>query len=488
MDEHIHFYTALRRRMLDSLSTTLAHEHWVVMQGVTGSGKSTLARGAITHWPNRALTMSPTNSKGYQWEWTVIADTEVSGNLTGRAFSSNSLWRELLCATDAMPDHPLLLVLEDSHRVPKGIVAIVEMFIALMPQAHLLITGNFSNRQQRQLRINHPVWFQLSGVRVDDYRQVFAFYAGIEPGEGRAFPDKFIRDMMKRSQGNLHLAARAGRRYHGSAPSGDGAHDTLPLSQQADTLRCLPAPRRGGRLWLALFLVAIVSGSAGGYFAQPLSRGFPSPARWITATKSPVKPPALTSGILSARGSLALLYSVWGYEVDQGEAWCDQAFRAGMACVSGTDTLASLMAQGLPWIAALEIENTHIPVVIIGGGGDSLVALSGEKTWVLNKAWFSSVWKGSYTLMWKPSPDGNGSISKKSSADDIVWLDTMLSRVLNVDAEETGEWSPVLIEKIRQFQRQNKIKADGVMGRISLIRLWQALGESPKITSDGGKA
>jgi general secretion pathway protein A len=187
MDEHIHFYTALRRRMLDSLSTTLAHEHWVVMQGVTGSGKSTLARGAITHWPNRALTMSPTNSKGYQWEWTVIADTEVSGNLTGRAFSSNSLWRELLCATDAMPDHPLLLVLEDSHRVPKGIVAIVEMFIALMPQAHLLITGNFSNRQQRQLRINHPVWFQLPGVRVDDYRQVFAFYAGIEPGRGGRF-------------------------------------------------------------------------------------------------------------------------------------------------------------------------------------------------------------------------------------------------------------------------------------------------------------
>jgi hypothetical protein len=68
------------------------------------------------------------------------------------------------------------------------------------------------------------------------------------------------------------------------------------------------------------------------------------------------------------QGSLALLYSVWGYEVDQGEAWCDQAFRAGMACVSGTDTLASLMAHGLPWIAALEIDNTHIPVVIIGGG------------------------------------------------------------------------------------------------------------------------
>lgn len=89
--------------------------------------------------------------------------------------------------------------------------------------------------------------------------------------------------------------------------------------------------------------------------------------------------------------------------------------------------------------------------------------------------------------MWKPSPDGNASITKKSSIDDIAWLDTMLSRVLNVEAENTGEWSPMLTEKIRQFQTQNKIKADGVMGKVTLIRLWQVLGESPKLVHEGGK-
>ena len=50
----------------------------------------------------------------------------------------------------------------------------------------------------------------------------------------------------------------------------------------------------------------------------------------------------------------------------------------------------------------------------------------------------------------------------------------MLSRVLNVEAEGTGEWSSLLTEKVRQFQAQNKIKVDGVMGQLSLIRLWQA--------------
>lgn len=88
--------------------------------------------------------------------------------------------------------------------------------------------------------------------------------------------------------------------------------------------------------------------------------------------------------------------------------------------------------------------------------------------------------------MWKPSPDGNASITKKSSTDDIVWLDTMLSRVLNVEAEGTGEWSSLLTEKVRQFQAQNKIKVDGVMGQLSLIRLWQSLGESPTLIQERG--
>jgi len=62
----------------------------------------------------------------------------------------------------------------------------------------------------------------------------------------------------------------------------------------------------------------------------------------------------------------------------------------------------------------------------------------------------------------------------------------MLSRVLNVEAEGTEEWSPLLTEKIRQFQAQHKMKVDGVMGQRTLIRLWQALGESPKLVQERG--
>ena len=119
-----------------------------------------------------------------------------------------------------------------------------------------------------------------------------------------------------------------------------------------------------------------------------------------------------------------------------------------MACLSGTETLETLLSDGLPWVATLKAGSASFPVVVIGGGENTLTVLSGNQTWILDKAWFSQVWTGNVTRMWKPSPDGNASITKKSSTDDIVWLDTMLSRVLNVEAEGTGEWSS-LLRKVR---------------------------------------
>lgn len=87
--------------------------------------------------------------------------------------------------------------------------------------------------------------------------------------------------------------------------------------------------------------------------------------------------------------------------------------------------------------------------------------------------------------MRKTTPEGKTSITKKSSVEDIIWLDAMLSRVLNVEADESGEWSALLVEKIRQFQVQNGLTADGIAGQLSLIKLWQALDESPKLIVEG---
>lgn len=487
MDEINTIFTTRHRQLWDTLISTLMNEPWLILQGAKGSGKSVLARGVVAAWPHRALTIGPFSRKGYLPEWIVLADTQIADSLTGRVFSFETLWSELLCAIDDRHESMPLFVFEDAQRVRKGLASTIQAFVTMMPKARLLLTGAFSYRQQRHLRMLDPVWLEIPTPNDDDCREIITAHANLKPEDSALLSEFFVRRVIRHSRGNLHLVARTGKfirhSKEGELPFSPGAE------LQRSALRYLPAERRPGWTCLALIVVAALCGMAGKYFSEPLSRWLPQPENLLSVARSrPVSSPVtLTSEIMSTNESLALLYGVWGFAVDKGEAWCDQAYRAGMACISGNNTMETLLSQGLPWIATLKVDNILFPVVIIGGGDKTLTVLSSNKTWIVDKAWFSTVWTGNATRMWKPSPDGSASITMKSSPEDITWLDTMLSRLLNVEAEGTGEWSPLLTEKVRQFQSQHKIKADGIMGQLSLIRLWQALGESPKLTQDEGK-
>lgn len=488
MDELNTFYTTRHCLIRDSLLSTLIQEQWLILHGGRGSGKSVLAQGVINAWSYRTLTISPLNRTGYLWEWAVVADTQTDNSLAGKTISLEKLWVELHCAGAVTQGSMPLFVLEDGHRISKGLVSTIQAFITLMPQARLLLTGSFNCRQQRRLRELQPIWFEIPAPNSKDYRKVISSHAGVGPETASSFSKQFIRRCMKRCSGNLHLAARLGAFIRRNKMEGDEHAVTIDPALQREALLYLPAPGRQGATCLLLIVLAGLCGGGGAYFVNPLSQLLPPltallPAKFSTSGTTPAR---LSAERMSTNESLSLLYSVWGYEVDKGEAWCDQAYRAGMACLSGKETLETLLYDGLPWIATLKVDSASVPVVAIGGGEDTLTVLSGSKTWIIDKTWFNQVWTGNATRMWKPSPDGNANITKKSSADDIAWLDTMLSRVLNVEAEGTEEWSPLLTEKIRQFQAQHKMKVDGVMGQRTLIRLWQALGESPKLVQERG--
>ena len=490
MDEFNNFYTARHYLLRDNIVSALLQEQWLVLQGDKGTGKSRVARGVLDAWSHRVVMISPVQRRGYQWEGIITADTQHSDNFIGQSWSFEALWRSMLRAMGDTQGAMPLFILEDADTLIKEIVSIVKTFLAIMPNARLLLTGNFNRRQQRQLRQMHPLWLNIPAPDRHDCRTVIAFYAALKQDAADSLPDRFIHRIMKRCRGDLQLVARAGRYLQCSdnSPEEGGQDVAINLARQRDVLRRLPAPGRKVVTSIALIMMAALFAGGGWTFNQPLSRWLMSANLLSTALQAPVHAsPELTSEIMSANDSLALLYSVWGYEVDKEDAWCDQAFRAGMVCLSGSDTLVSLQAQGLPWIATLNINNARVPVVIIGADDKTLTALSGVNTWIIDKAWFTSVWDGNYRLMWKPSPEGNPAITKRSEPDDILWLDTMLSRVLNVESEGTGEWSPLLTEKIRQFQKQNNIQVDGIAGRLSLIRLWQALDESPGLLQDRGK-
>lgn len=117
--------------------------------------------------------------------------------------------------------------------------------------------------------------------------------------------------------------------------------------------------------------------------------------------------------------------------------------------------------------------------------GDATVdVLVGQQTWTLTHKWFELVWTGDYLLLWKMSPEGESTITRDSSEEEILWLETMLNRALHISTESSAEWRPLLVEKIKQFQKSHHLKTDGVVGFSTLVHLWQVAGESAYLYRD----
>lgn len=79
-----------------------------------------------------------------------------------------------------------------------------------------------------------------------------------------------------------------------------------------------------------------------------------------------------------------------------------------------------------------------MPVVVVRVGEASVDVLVGQQTWTLTHKWFESVWTGDYLLLWKMSPEGESTITRDSSEEEILWLETMLNRALHISTETFG--------------------------------------------------
>lgn len=489
MDEITYRRTKSQGRMVDATLTLLRSEPCVVLHGDSGTGKTTLTSGVAARWPGRVLILSPACSRKKIWEWCVVADTQSPRNLTGSVFPHEVVWTELLLQLKDRKDQRPLLIINDGHQAKIPLTESVCRCNTIMPEVRILITGNFSRRRRAALKALNPVWLTLQTPELDECRVVMATHAGIEKDAMDALSERFLRRVRRASGGDLHQIARVGWYLRHFSHIDPKQSEPFTVRQQYALLQCLTARKSTPLVASALIAGALLCTWGGWKTSQQLSQWLPVPA-WIQRSGDTAGPSAsldLASQIMTTNESIRLLYSVWGYDVDKSESWCDQTYRAGITCASGVASLETLKAQGLPWIALLKTADNRFPVVVIGVDSDHITALTEEKTWLIKKAWFNQHWNGSYTLFWKPSPDGKPGITRKSSEDDIAWLDMMLSRVLNCEAEVTSEWTPLLGEKVRQFQTQNHLRVDGNMGKRSLTELWQALGESPVLMQEGAR-
>ncbi len=196
----------------------------------------------------------------------------------------------------------------------------------------------------------------------------------------------------------------------------------------------------------------------------------------------------LATGLSSPEASLDTLFSLWGLEYAGGSRTaCEQAAALGYGCLYQRGTWAGLRQLDRPAILTLvdRIGNNHSVVVTALEGDRAELSIGGIRVWHPVDA-VAELWFGQFMLLWKP-PNGVA-VSLRPGARDrnVPWLRQSLAAIDPQYATtplDSDFFDRDLEQKVRDFQRDNRLEVDGLAGQQTqiIINNFLALDGTPRL-------
>lgn len=234
----------------------------------------------------------------------------------------------------------------------------------------------------------------------------------------------------------------------------------------------------GGQTLLLAILLCVTAGCAAWATKEKTAAWLQN--RLPAASAAPSLPD-MASVTASREQAMQQLFRVWGYDVTLKEAACENSVRANLRCVSVRKSVPALIDNGNPWIAEILFQNKRYYAVVVGVNGNDLDMLIAGKTWRTSKAWLSRYATSRVTLLSRLLPSSADKVSSRSPAQDIRWLDGKLSRVLMLNPLGAEEWGMALKERVKRFQTNARLQADGSAGIDTIMALYRQTGEAPAL-------
>jgi general secretion pathway protein A len=183
------------------------------------------------------------------------------------------------------------------------------------------------------------------------------------------------------------------------------------------------------------------------------------------------------SAFTDTNSAMATLFGLWGIEYQAGDGTaCAQAESAGLSCLFQRGSWTGIRQLDRPVVLTLTDRNgnIHQPVLASLDGEQGELAL-GEARIIHSIEEISKLWFGEYLLIWRP-PNGDGKAIKPGMRNENVrWLRQSLAAIdtdYKPQAGATAEldyFDKELEERLRDFQRQHRLKVDGLAGQQTQI-------------------
>ena len=197
----------------------------------------------------------------------------------------------------------------------------------------------------------------------------------------------------------------------------------------------------------------------------------------------------VTDGANSRSLAFAELYSLWGYSYRNESSIppCEFANGLNLKCLEATGTWNDISNLNTPVVLELWLNFDKPQYALLEEeteSGYSLV-IHGEKLRI-NKTDLNNAWFGSYETLWKPPPNYKAPLALGDRHPSVAWLKKTLaaSYDYSFDAIQASLYNQKLLVFIEEFQRQQGLMVDGVIGPLTWIKLSQYLNvSSPTLKS-----
>lgn len=206
------------------------------------------------------------------------------------------------------------------------------------------------------------------------------------------------------------------------------------------------------------------------------------------AAQDPGGPPLedvlIDAGALTdINAAMTTLFRLWGVDYKDGNGTaCSQAEAAGLSCLFQKGSWAGIRQLDRPVVLTLTDKNgdTHQPVLVTLVADRAELAI-GEARSFHSIEEISKLWFGEYLLIWRP-PNGNAKAMKPGMRDENVgWLRQSLAAIDPDYHPETSAGADVdyfdkdLERRLMDFQRQHRLKVDGLAGQLTQIIIISSL-------------
>jgi general secretion pathway protein A len=248
------------------------------------------------------------------------------------------------------------------------------------------------------------------------------------------------------------------------------------------------APSRWPAIAAAVLSGAVVSGAAAWQLMAHQAAPPPPPAPAAVKTAPVVKPPAPAAMPVYASIDDALreLAGLWGDPLPAGEP-CQAALQLNLHCHKGKGGLYEVRLLDRPAILTLH-DGQDVAYAVLTRLDDNQATLRVKgKSQALGVAALAARFDGEYTTLWSAPRGFRDEVAAGEVGPDVDWIAARLAQLNGVAAPALNQPLDARMGKLlREFQKRQNLKADGVAGPRTFMRLNQLGGvDEPRLIEHG---